>query len=221
MAQAKGRRQVRQVRPVKNNPAAQRVKRSGGSKKSALDQKLHRRIREEAAKVNMSEADYLRLAVHVSELVRTKFLPAGMVDGGIIKMILSNPAMLDMLKGMVGNMVSKMGSGDKDSDSGSSSGGSTHNAPAAGAMPPWGHPHMYPMHPGAHPGAHPGPWGHPSGMMPGMPHGPGMMPHGFGPPHPQAAQGTQESNSSSSKGGFSMENLTNMVMRMFGNSSSS
>jgi len=78
----------------------------------AVDLQLHKQIREEARRLKISEQDYLRMAVEVSEALRTTtagFLPGLALDGGLIKSILANPLTLQMLRGLIGNMVGKFG----------------------------------------------------------------------------------------------------------------
>ncbi|MFD2169117.1 hypothetical protein [Tumebacillus lipolyticus] len=69
-----------------------------------LDGDMRKMIREEAVKLKLSEEEYLRLMLHFSEVVRTSILPAGVLDGGFLTMILQNPMVLNMLKGMISNM---------------------------------------------------------------------------------------------------------------------
>lgn len=89
-------------------------KRAGGKKASGeaarwrLDPSIARRIREEAEGLQLSEAEYLNLMAHFSEAVRTASLPSGLLEGGILKMMLGNPLMLEMIKGMLRNMVTQM-----------------------------------------------------------------------------------------------------------------
>lgn len=71
-----------------------------------LDEGVRQMIREEAVKLKLSEEEYLRLMAHFSEVVRTSILPAGVLDGGFLTMILQNPMVLEMLKGMIRNMLS-------------------------------------------------------------------------------------------------------------------
>lgn len=155
-----------QKRNVRRSRAKKAVPRAG-KRALVMDENLQRLIRREANKAKLSEEEYLRLAVNVSEMMRTSsVVPAGLFDSGLLKMILANPQMLNMLKGMIGNVWSKVGSGKE---------GST---PAAAAAAPSG-PQM-PSHPGMMPMRQPlgrpmGPRPYPGGA--GMMHGmPGMMP---------------------------------------------
>ena len=122
--------------------ARKRKKRPPSGKRTfVIDGDLRRMIRNEAKELRMSEEEYLRLVVHLSETLRTSVIPAGLFDGGMLKTLLTNPMMLDMMKGMIGNVISKWGSSD------ASSGNSSTNAPAqpqmrlaklASSLAPWG-----------------------------------------------------------------------------------
>jgi hypothetical protein len=71
----------------------------------SADEDLRRMIREEARKLKLSEEEYLRLMTHFSEVLRTSVLPASALNGGLLTTILQNPLVLDMLKGMIRNML--------------------------------------------------------------------------------------------------------------------
>jgi len=89
-------------------------KKRGAGKKGSVktehwrpDRRIMRKIRQEAEGLQLSEAEYLNLMVHVSEALRTASLPTGFLEGGFLKMLLENPLMLEMIKGMLRNMVSQ------------------------------------------------------------------------------------------------------------------
>lgn len=163
-----------------------------------IDGDLRRMIAQEARKLNMSEEEYLRLAVHFSEAIRTAAVPAGLLDGGFLTAILGNPMIMDMIKGMIGNAITKYFN--KDGSSSTQPQAPTHATPAM----PYG-------------GRYGPPMGHPQGMHPqGMHpigHGPGMygMPPGMRPPQP--AQPAPQENKDS---GFSMDGIAKMMMNMMG-----
>ncbi|MGB8955066.1 MAG: hypothetical protein WCC10_06815, partial [Tumebacillaceae bacterium] len=125
---------------------------ASGKRTFVIDGDLRRLIRNEAKELRMSEEEYLRLVVHLSETLRTSIIPAGLFDGGMLKMLLTNPMMLDMMKGMIGNMISKWGSSD------SSSGNNSTNAQAQ-QQPAQQLPTQPQMQA-------PGPWGGPPAMRP-------------------------------------------------------
>lgn len=190
-----------QKRTVRRRTAKKAVPRAR-KRAVVMDENLRRLIRREASKAKLSEEEYLRLAVNVSEMMRTSsVVPAGLFDSGLLKMILANPAMLNMLKGVIGNVWSKVGSG-KESGTSAAATGAPRMPGMPGTMPmrqPWGGP----MGPRPYPGA---------GMMPGMP---GMMP-GMGPQStPPAADGSAPS---SEGGGMDLDGLMKMAMQFFGNS---
>jgi hypothetical protein len=196
--------------------ARKRKRRPSSSKRTfVIDSDLRRLISNEAKELRMSEEEYLRLVVHLSETLRTSIIPAGLFDGGMLKTLLTNPMMLDMMKGMIGNVISKWGSSD------SSSGNNSSNAQAQQQFPT-------PQQMQA-----PGPWGGPPSMRPqwggqglGMSQ-PGMyaMPgYGMQPPHPQwggpmqQQQPQQQQQQDSSSGGspFSLDNLSKMMQQLIG-----
>ncbi|HEU4963093.1 MAG TPA: hypothetical protein VFV52_04420 [Bacilli bacterium] len=183
-----------------------------------LDGDLKKMIRQEARKFGISEEEYLRLVVHFSEAVTTQVLPAGLLDGNLLKMIISNPMVLNMLKGMVGNVMSRMGSGGSKSD-GNASGQGQQTAPQ---QVPGGHPHGFGMPGGGMP--MPGMQGFPPGMQG---HGPGggppmgmiqrMMPGMNLPGMPGGGSGDGNGGGESSEGGgFSLDGIANMMSQMFG-----
>ena len=186
---------------------------AAGKRTFVIDGDLRRMIRNEAKELRMSEEEYLRLVVHLSETLRTSIIPAGLFDGGMLKTLLTNPMMLDMMKGMIGNVISKWGSSD------SSSGNNSSTVPA---QPQPALPHMQAQ----------GPWGGPPAMRPqwggqgmGMSQ-PGMyaMPgYGMQPPHPawggpMQQQPPQQQQQDSSSGGspFSLDNLSKMMQQWIG-----
>jgi hypothetical protein len=170
-----------------------------------IDGDLRRMIQQEARKLNMSEEEYLRLAVHFSEAIRTAALPAGLLDGGFLTAILGNPMIMDMIKGMIGNAITKYFN--KDGTPSNTPSPQTHAAPAM----PYGGGYRPPIGP-AHPqGMHPQPHGmHPMGHAPGMYGMPGMR------PHTPSAQPTP-AESKDSGGLFSMDGIAKMMLNMMGN----
>lgn len=188
---------------------------ASGKRTFVIDGDLRRLIRTEAKELRMSEEEYLRLVVHLSETLRTSIIPAGLFDGGMLKTLLTNPMMLDMMKGMIGTMISKWGNSDASSGS---------NSSTAQVQPQPAQPYMQA----------PGAWGGPPAMRPTQWGGQGMgmsqpgmyaMP-GYGNPHPhsmwggqmqqQQQQPQQQQNSSSDGGWFSMDNLSKMMQQLIG-----
>ncbi|MBL0387227.1 hypothetical protein JJB07_11255 [Tumebacillus sp. ITR2] len=173
-----------------------------------IDGDLRRMIRSEARKLNMSEEDYLRLAVHFSEAIRTAAVPAGLLDGGFLTGILGNPMIMSMIKGMIGNAVTKYFNKDSSSPSQQSA---VQQVPqhGMGMMP---RPPMYG-------GPHGGPQGMPRPGMQGM-HGPtqhGMMMPGM-PGMGHAPQAQAQAPAQDKGSDFSMDGIAKMMMNMFGNS---
>lgn len=213
-----------------------RGKSTGGKKAFVLDDGLRKLIRKEAAELKMSEEEFLRLLVHFSEVMRTSIVPAGLLDGGVLQMLLANPMAMGMLKNVIGNMFSKFGGGSNNS--------ATSNAAPGNALPGgrpgnpggsmgMGNGMMQQRMPGAMGGM---PWmeqqaraaqmGNPMGnMMYGM-NGPAMTPNGPRPMQGVPGMGMnqgQGQGQSSGGGGlsnlFNMDNLTNMFSQFFGNQS--
>lgn len=194
-----------------------------------LDDGLKKLIRQEARKFGISEEEYLRLVVHFSEAVTSKVMPAGLLDGDMLKLILNNPMVLNMLKGFIGNMVGKMGKGGA-----KAAPQETPSAPGGlrlpgmpgfpGGAPHGGHPaqRAMPRMPGFPAPGMPGMQGPPFGMRPPQGRGlmglPGMAMPGVpvSPEGGSSAREEAESEDDGDGGGVSMEALAQMMAKMFG-----
>jgi len=163
----KGKRKTRATKPrsarKRQTPAVP------GRRPLVLDEDLKKLIRQEASQMGLSEEEYLRLVLHFSEAVRSSTagaLPAGLLDGGLVRTILTNPMALTMIKGLIGNVMKRFG---------------PDSTPATPAAPtnPYGPGRGYGLPPGMDYG------------MPAMPPGPGYgMPMGGPPKPPSSAEST-------------------------------
>lgn len=227
------------VKPVSAKPVAakqslKRGKSAGVKKAFVLDDGLRKLIRKEAAELKMSEEEFLRLLVHFSEVMRTSIVPAGLLDGGLLQMLLANPMAMGMLKNVIGNMFSRFGGGGNNSATSNAAPGSAlpggRSGNPSGGMG-MGNPMMQQRMPGAMGGmpwmgqqARAGQMGNPMGnMMYGM-NGPAMNPNGPRPMQGAPGMGMNQGQGQSSGGGglsnlFNMDNLTNMFSQFFGNQS--
>jgi hypothetical protein len=74
-----------------------------------LDRELQELIRQEAQQLRLSETEYLRLVVNVSETLRNQFFPTGLPEGGWLKVLIGNPLLMGMMKNWIGQMMEGFG----------------------------------------------------------------------------------------------------------------